>query len=104
MVIVRPEPARSVIAPDATPLTIGILNNGDVGRSGAVTSTTTVATEVPGRLARTRSGVSAPRAEPVGWVERHDPRPSRNRSAAALRMRFTQWGASTRQERAATID
>ena len=79
MVMVRPEPARSVIAPDASPLTIGILNNGDVGRSGAVTSTTTVATAVPETLARTRSVVSAPRAEsapihhvferPVGLLE-----------------------------------
>src|SRR3989442_4070556 len=80
--MVRPEPARSAIVPDATWLTIGILNNCD-GMSGAVTSTTTVATAVPVRSAVTMSfdsagGPTAPSCEQATTAARAKER-TRNR-------------------------
>src|SRR5438093_11061404 len=82
IVIVRPEPARSAMVPDATWLTIGILNNCD-GMSGAVTSTTTVATAVPVRSAVTMSfdsagGPTAPSCEQATTAARAKER-TRNR-------------------------
>ena len=44
IVILRPEPAGSVIVPEATPLAMGILNTSNEVMSGAVTSTTRLAT------------------------------------------------------------
>src|SRR3989442_5939906 len=80
--MVRPEPARSAIVPDATWLTIGILNNCD-GMSGAVTSTTTVAPAVPVRPAVTMSfdsagGPTAPSCEQATTAARAKER-TRNR-------------------------
>src|SRR5213593_575376 len=82
--MVRPEPARRVMVPDATLLAIGILNTTGVGMSGAVTSTTTVATAVPERSACTISVVWAG-GEPVGSCPTHEPRASmRTRATAPL--------------------
>ncbi len=55
IVMVRFEPAGSVIVPDATPLAMGILNTSSVVMSGAVTSTTRLATVAADTSARTSS-------------------------------------------------
>src|SRR6266850_3822388 len=80
--MVRSEPVRSVIVPDATLLTIGILKISAVGMSGAVTATTTVATAVPERFACTSRVVSTG-CDPVGSFGTHEPRPSTNTSTRA---------------------
>src|SRR6266849_4373011 len=60
MVTVRLEPAGTVMVPRATPLTTGMLNTSAFGMSGAVTSTTTVATDVPETSARMLRVASPP--------------------------------------------
>src|SRR3989442_998314 len=62
MTIVRSEPAGMVSAPEATPAATGTLNTTVVGRSGAETSTTTVATDVPETSALMRRVASPPPA------------------------------------------
>src|SRR2546427_9953653 len=60
MTIVRSEPAGMVSAPEATPAATGTLNTTVVGRSGAETSTTTVATDVPETSALMKRVASPP--------------------------------------------
>src|SRR6266849_9910191 len=72
MLTVRFEPAGTVTVPRATPLTTGMLNTSAVGMSGAVTSTTTVATDVLETSARMLSVASPPVGPiPFGLQETH---------------------------------
>src|SRR2546425_3130708 len=90
IVKVRAEPAGSVTVPKATPPTTGMLNTSGGTMSAAVTSTTTVATDVPDTSARTSNMVSTgPGRAPVGSRGRHEPSARTEASVAAIRTRST---------------
>src|SRR5438093_4921346 len=86
MVTVRVAPAGTLMVPDATRPTTGMLNTSLVGMSGAATSTTTIAAAVADRSGRTNKLASTP-AEPVGSPGRHAPSATPVTSAVATRMR-----------------
>src|SRR6266513_4222777 len=70
--MVRFEPAGTRMGPAATPLTVGMVNTNGVGMSVAVTSTTTIATEVPVSSALMNSFVwTALPSTPAGSRDRH---------------------------------
>src|SRR2546425_13157777 len=86
MVMVRSEPAGSVMMPSATRSVTEILKTSLAAMSGAVTSTTTVATVVPERSALTSRVVSAGRdRDPVGSLGKQEPSANRDAIAAATR-------------------
>src|SRR2546422_11768304 len=86
MVMVRSEPAGSVMMPSATRSVTEILKTILAAMSGAVTSTTTVATVVPERSALTSRVVSAGRdRDPVGSLGKQEPSANRDAIAAATR-------------------
>src|SRR6266516_1062769 len=87
--MVRLEPAGTLMAPAATPLTVGMLNTNGVAMSGAVTSTTTVATLVPVSAALMKSFVWTARpSTPAGSRGRHEPSAISDSSVAVIRRRI----------------
>src|SRR5436309_1482566 len=85
IVMVRLDPVGTVIVPEATWLVTGMLNTSGTVRSGAATSSTTVATAVEERSARTRSAAVSGWRDPVGAVATHEPNATRVASATAAR-------------------
>src|SRR2546428_668148 len=86
MVMGRSEPAGSVMMPSATRSVPEILKTSLAAMSGAVTSTTTVATVVPERSALTSRVDSAGRdRDPVGSLGKQEPSANRDAIAAAAR-------------------
>ncbi len=74
MVNVRPEPAGTVMEPEATAFAIGILNRSAGEMSGALTWTTMVAVPVAATSARTNSVASGCDPSPTGSCTTHAPR------------------------------
>ena len=86
-VMVRLEPEETVMAPVAWCCVTGMLKTRDGVMSAAATSTTTVATAVPDRSARTSSVASATTRGrvPVGSVARHETATNAANDVAAIR-------------------
>src|SRR5258705_4575743 len=88
-VMVRLEPARTLMGPAATPLTVGMLNTNGVGMSDAVTSTTTTATVVPVSSALMNSCAwTSPPSTPAGSCDRHELHARSDSSVAVMSRRI----------------